>query len=120
MRWMRRILVVALLVALPIGVHLWVVRNSGKIAIDFVVVRVEDVTVWLALLGSFGAGVVVASLLSLLRGARLRLEARRYRKAARDLESEVHQLRHLPLSCEEEGVEGQDELAALGGLERGT
>ena len=64
---------------------------------------------------------VVAALLGVLSGARLRLEAKRYRKAARDLESEVHQLRNLPLSTEgAEPGSAREEFPAAGGMERGT
>ena len=53
--------------------------------------------------------------------ARLRLEAHRYRKAVRGLEAEVHQLRNLPLTTEAADVsEPRDEVALLGGPERGS
>ena len=98
MRWARRIALIALLVALPVGVHLFVSRNSHAVSIDYLGGRWEEVEVWAILLSAFGAGCSLAAFLALLRGARLRLELRRYRRAVRDLESEVHQLRNLPLS----------------------
>ena len=130
MRWARRIPLIALLVALPVGVHLFVSRNAEQIAIDYLGGRFEGVQIWLALLAAFGSGAVVAPLLAMLRGARLRLEVRRYRRAARELEAEVHQLRNLPLAdephpqlAEEGGVETADTgelLAPAAGLERGS
>ncbi len=47
---------------------------------------------------------------------------RRYRKAVRGLEAEVHQLRNLPLAAEESDLEEEfSEPAPLGGaLGRGT
>lgn len=121
MRWVRRILLVALLVALPAGVHLLITRNSQAIAVDLLALRFESVQLWLALLCSFLAGLGVATAVALLRGARLRLVTRRYRKAARDLESEVHELRNLPLSGADRDVGGQHErVEPLGGLERGA
>ena len=121
MRWVRRILLVVVVVVLPVGVHLFVTRNAEVVPLDFLAVRLEGVAVWLVLLGAFGAGAAVATLVALLRGARLRLEARRYRKAARDLESEVHQLRNLPLAPDApEPMENGGELAGLAALERGT
>ena len=130
MRWARRIALLALLVALPVGVHLFVSRNSHAVSIDYLAGRWEAVPVWLLLLSAFGAGFVLAGLLAVLRGARLRLEARRYRRAARDLESEVHQLRNLPLSDADAAPEalpevehaaaGVQPLVSAGGLERGS
>jgi uncharacterized membrane protein YciS (DUF1049 family) len=114
MRWVRRILLIGLLVALPVAVHLFISRHSEPIAIDYVVGRVEGVALWLALLVAFAAGVAVASLLAMLRGTRLRLEARRYRRAVRELEAEVHQLRNLPLSEEDPVPPPADALAAAG------
>ena len=121
MRWVRRILVLVLLVALPVGVHLFVTRNAGVVSLDFLAVRFEGVSVWVALSSAFGAGVVLASLVGLLRGAGLRLETRRYRKLARELELEVHQLRNLPLATEAPPASATGgELAELAGLERGS
>jgi uncharacterized integral membrane protein len=121
MGWARRILLIALVAALVVGVGLFVTRNSEPIAIDYLFGRVEAVAIWVALLGAFSAGMLVAALLGILSGARLRLEAMRYRKAARDLESEVHQLRNLPLSTgDDEPGPARDELSVVGGVERGT
>jgi len=100
MRWARRILLIAVLVALPVVVHLFVTRHGQPITIDFLLGKREDVELWLALLVAFAAGAVLTLVLATLRGARLRLELRRYRRATRELESEVHQLRNLPLSEE--------------------
>ena len=124
MRWVRRILVLVLLVALPVGVHLFVTRNAAVVSLDFLAVRCEAVSVWVAVLSAFGAGVVLTALVGLLRGAGLRLETRRYRKLARELESEVHQLRNLPLATEAppaDGIGGAlGELGELAVLERGS
>jgi len=121
MKWVRRILLIALLVALPVGVHLFVSRNSDSVSVHYLAGTIDGVEIWLALLASFAGGVLVASLIAMLRGARLRMTARRYRRAARELESEVHQLRNLPLTEEPEGDDpGPVDLAAVGGLERGS
>jgi uncharacterized integral membrane protein len=136
MRWARRIALIALLVALPVGVHLFVSRNSHSVPIDYLAGRWEAVEVWLLLLSAFGAGFGLAAFIAMLRGARLRLEARRYRRATRDLESEVHQLRNLPLSDtgglplpDEAGADpvvagpgapNPDPFVPASGLERGT
>ena len=49
MRWARRILLIALLVGLPVGVHLFVSRNSNSISIDYLYGTQEGVALWLAL-----------------------------------------------------------------------
>jgi uncharacterized integral membrane protein len=53
---------------------------------------------WLVLSLAFAAGALVASGLWLFQVIRLSLLARRYRKTTVALESEVHQLRNLPLA----------------------
>ena len=53
---------------------------------------------WVVLLVAFGSGVVLAALVAVVRGARIRLVSRRYRKLVDSLQAEVHQLRSLPLS----------------------
>ena len=121
MRWVRRILLLVLLVALPVGVHLFVTRNAEEVRLDFLAAAFDGVPVWVALLSSFGAGVAVTVLVAMLRGARLRLEARRYRQLSRKLESEVHQLRNLPLAAEEPAAKPNGgELTELAALERGS
>ena len=121
MRWVRRILLLVVLVAFPVGVHLFVTRNAQPVALDLLAVQFEGVQVWVVLLVAFGAGVLVASVVAMLRGARLRLEARRYRKVTRELESEVHQLRNLPLAPDPpQAPPNGGELTELAALERGS
>jgi len=72
--------------------------NATTIDIDLLWITVADVSVWKLSLAAFGLGAgsvgLIASFLG-LRGFELR---RRYRKTIRRLESELHQLRSLPLS----------------------
>jgi hypothetical protein len=67
------------------------------------------VPAWLALLVAFAGGVLFAALLGFYQIAKLGLVTRRYRKAVRGLESEVHQLRSLPLVGEEPRIGGAGE-----------
>jgi uncharacterized integral membrane protein len=121
MSWLRRIIAIASVVGLVVGAHYFVQRNAQAVSLDFVAVGFESVALWMVLLCTFGAGFLLATLLAIWRGARLRLESRRYRKAARSLEAEVHKLRTLPLSPEAADVAaaGAPE-APLEGLERGS
>ena len=128
MKWARRILFVALLVALPIGAYQFVSRNEQPIAIDYLAGRVEGIEIWQAVGLCFAAGFLLGWLFALLLGARRTLEARRYRKAVRALEAEVHQLRNLPLYPDEaaaapdeaDAAPTAEPLAQAAGLERGT
>jgi uncharacterized integral membrane protein len=120
MRVTRRVVGIALFVALLVGGWRFAADNSQTVSIHYLVGQLDGIAVWTALLIAFAAGAVLVGLLGLLGSAKLRLEARRYRKAVQGLEAEVHQLRNLPLSAEEaEPGEPRDELASLGSLERG-
>lgn len=120
MRTARRLLGIAVFVALLVAGWRFAAENSQVVTIHYLFGHFEGVSVWLALLCAFLAGAVVLALLGTVGAAKLRLEAHRYRKAVRDLEAEVHQLRNLPLTAEEADVsEPRDQLASLGGPERG-
>ena len=119
MRWIRRILLGGLVVGLILASHYFVQHNEASVALDLAVVRFENVSLWLLLLVTFAAGFASAAVIAIWRGARLRLESRRYRKEARNLEAEVHELRTLPLapagSAPPAGRAGSED-----GLERGS
>lgn len=120
MTWVRRILLLAVIAALVVGGHLFVRNNEQTVELDFVLFRVEAVSVWIVLLGAFGGGLVLAGVVAILRGARLRLLVRRYRKEARDLSAELHELRNLPLASGTGGAEeGESPAIPDDGLERG-
>jgi uncharacterized integral membrane protein len=120
MRMVRWVLVAAVFVALLVGGWRFASDNSELVTVHYVFGQFEGVSVWLALLCSFLAGAVVVILLGVVGWMKLRLEARRYRKAVRGLEAEVHQLRNLPLTAEDSDVsQPPGEEASLGGSERG-
>lgn len=120
MHWARRILLLAFIAALLVGAHFFVKGNEQVVSLDFVWIQVPAVELWVVLLCSFGSGLVLASGVAAFRGARLRLLTRRYRKAARDLGVEVHELRNLPLASHAaEPGRADDPASPLGGLERG-
>lgn len=75
-------------------------RNAAPVDVDFLAGRLAGVRLFWLLLGAFGAGFVLALALASVEILRLRLLARRYRRLARRLEAEVHQLRSLPLAEE--------------------
>lgn len=62
-------------------------------------VSVRDVPVFLIILGSMFAGVVVAGVVSLLDQVKVRLRVRELERVIRDLRSELRELRNLPIDA---------------------
>ena len=96
--------------------------NSAPVTIHYVFGEFAEVSVWAALFAAFLVGAGCAGALAAYQIARLGMVTRRYRKAVRGLEAEVHQLRNLPLAAEEPDLElTSSEPSPLGGaLGRGT
>ena len=94
----RRLLLVAFLVAILVLGWTLASRNGAQVTVDTVAYRFEAVRLWEVLLGAFALGALLTGALVSLSLARARLLARRYRKEIRGLETEVHQLRNLPVA----------------------
>ena len=101
MKLARRLLVVAVFGAVFYLAWRFAMDNSGAVIIKIPVVQDIEILLWIALLTAFALGGVLAGLGAAYQVARLGLLARRYRKIIRGLESEVHQLRNLPLIDDE-------------------
>lgn len=98
MRWLPRLLALALFLgALLVGWR-FASQNAGIVRVHFVIGEIPEVALWKALLGAFAAGAACAGLGWLQLAVKNGLMLRRYRKMLGDLESEVHQLRNLPLA----------------------
>ena len=110
MLWLRRLVWIAFFVAMLVGGWTFAHRNAEPVHIDYLLGTLDEPG-WLVELAAFLLGGVAAALLLGLHAARLGLAARRYRKLARGLEEELHQLRNLPLAA-------PDEVAARGGAGR--
>lgn len=98
MKWFRIGLVSASTLAL-----LWVgwsfrSGNAGAVDVDLVWVRLPNVEVWWALSVAIAFGVAIGAFFVGFAWLRQRILNRRYRSTIARLESEVHQLRSLPLS----------------------
>jgi uncharacterized integral membrane protein len=119
MRVVRRLLGIGVPVALVWLVWLFAGRNSSPVTIDYLVGESGEVSLWVALVTSFAAGAAIAALVGLYQVAKLGLGRRRYRKAVRGLEAEVHQLRNLPLVTEESAPDGSA-ADAVGGAAAGS
>ena len=119
MKILRRLLAFALLVALGWVFYQFAKANAGIVVVDLIYAQLPEAPQWLVLIASFGLGAALATLLLLYRMARQGLVTRRYRKTVRGLESEIHQLRNLPLA--EGGGAGTGALSATASeVERGS
>ena len=96
---LRRVLAVVVFVGLFWVVWQFVGGNSDPVDIDLIVLRVP-LPLWIALLGAFGLGALCAGASLVYSLAKRSFATRRYRKQVAGLESEIHQLRNLPLAPE--------------------
>jgi uncharacterized integral membrane protein len=98
MRVARRLIAIIVFVGLLVAGWHFAARNSTPITVHHPAGAIGDVQLWVALLVAFGSGVFITAVVGVMRGARIRLVSRRYRKLVESLQAEVHQLRSLPLS----------------------
>jgi hypothetical protein len=92
------LLALALFAGLFTVVWMFSTRNAGEIGIDLLLHQVPAVPIWVALLSSLGIGALAVGASLSYQLVKKNLVARRYRKAIKRLESEIHQLRNLPLA----------------------
>jgi uncharacterized integral membrane protein len=103
MRMLRRVLVVAVFGALFFGAWRFVNGNVDPTHVDLVFFDLHEVPLWSALLGAFLLGAASAGASLVYELAKKSFAARRYRKELAGLESEIHQLRNLPLAAPDAG-----------------
>lgn len=101
MQLARKLVLVAIFVGVMVFGWRFAADHSSAVVIRNPVSGDLEVSLWMALIASFGLGVVLTGSLAAVKLARQGLLSRRYRKVIRGLESEVHQLRSLPLSSDE-------------------
>lgn len=99
MRMLRRLLVVGLFAALFVATWRFVSGNGTPTNLDLVFVQLHQIPLWSALLGAFALGATCAGASLIYELAKKSFATRRYRKALAGLESEIHQLRNLPLAA---------------------
>jgi len=100
MLWLRRLVGIALFVAVLVFGWTFANRNAASVQIDYLIGTLDEPG-WVIVLLAVALGAVAAALALGLQVARLALTARRYRKLVSGLEEEVHQLRNLPLAAPE-------------------
>jgi hypothetical protein len=98
MKTARRLLALALLAGVFALAWRFASRNAAEIGIDLLLYQNAKVPIWAALSGAFGIGALSAGVVLVYQVIKKDLVARRYRKTVRSLESEIHQLRNLPLA----------------------
>jgi len=101
MRAVRRILLLVVFAGLFWVAWRFTHDNDAVVPVDLLGVRTLLLPTWVALLAAFAAGALGVFLVLLVPLARTRLVARRFRKELSGLESEIHQLRNLPLAADE-------------------
>jgi len=114
----RWIVWVAIFVALLFSGWRFAHQNDATVSIDFVVGQTGELALWEALLLAVAVGVLATGVVLGWALLRARLESRRYRKAVANLESEVHQLRNLPVLAS--GASSPVESEAVPELDRGA
>ena len=108
MQIVRRLLMLAVFVGILVLGWRFASSNATPVPVNYVVGELPNVPLWAVILGSFGAGALVAGLFSLFELTKQGLVARRYRKTAEGLESEIHQMRNLPLVANDEPAPGSE------------
>lgn len=104
MRSVRRLIAVAIFVAALVLGWKFAHANLEPVSVHYLVGVLDEVPLWAALVGAFGAGAILVGIGAMVPLARLGLTARRWRKVAHGLESELHQLRNLPLASSSEST----------------
>ena len=102
MKLLRRLVALALFLAAFVLAYRLAGANAQRVAVDLLFTTTPDAELWIVLLCAFGAGAVAAGTALLFEIARLGLLSRRYRKTVAGLETEVHQLRNLPIGDDAE------------------
>ena len=123
MRILRRVFWIAVFAGAVFVCVRFPARNATPVAVDYLMGVTPELPLWGVLVAAFVLGAVCAGVVAFLKVARLQLVARRYRNAVHGLESEVHQLRNLPLAPTAPGEalpEPQSLPPAEQALERGA
>jgi hypothetical protein len=98
MKVVSRLFWIALFVGVLVFGWRFAADHASPVTITLPFLAEIQITLWLALLFAVALGALGMGFLALYQLTRLRLLGRRYRKMIRGLESEVHQLRSLPLA----------------------
>jgi hypothetical protein len=106
MAWLWRFLLVGGVGAVLYIAWLLVEANSTPVVVSYAIGELPEAPLWLALATAAGCSAGVLGLLLAFQALKLSLMRRRFRKQVTELESELHQLRNLPLAREPISGEG--------------
>jgi uncharacterized membrane protein YciS (DUF1049 family) len=86
----------------------WTFRANNSVAVDLelIWIRIPDVELWRVLLIAMAAGASFSALPIGFAWLRQRLLSHRYRRIIKRLESELHEMRSLPLAGHSSGAIG--------------
>jgi hypothetical protein len=115
MQTARRLLALALFVGLFVIAWRFASANATEIEIDLLLLQLPAVPIWVALLSALGFGALSAVLSLGYQVIKKNLLARRYRKTVKSLESEIHQLRNLPLAGNDSALASSADAEAQDG-----
>ncbi len=121
MNTLRRVLAVVAFVAIFAFAWRFASENGTRVDLYLGFATIPAAPLGMVVAVSFGAGAALAGLLMLYSYIRAQLMVRRYRKAAQRLETEIHELRNIPLAEERDLAEASSverEGSAAGFLER--
>jgi len=95
---LRRILAAVFFLALFAFAWRFASENSTRVDLYLGVTTIAAAPLGMVVAVSFGAGAALAGILMLYSYLRAQLMVRRYRIAAQRLETEIHELRNIPLA----------------------
>jgi hypothetical protein len=119
MRTVRRLMALFLFAGLFFVVWRFASMNATEIPVDLLVIQTPEEPIWVVLLIAFGLGALSAGASLCYLVIKKNLVARRYRKAVKGLESEIHQLRNLPLAAADSALPPDADAEARVGAGRG-
>ena len=98
MRTFRRVLFLLVFVAFLVVGWRFAHQNESAVSVHYLFGQTSEISLWKVIGVSTSAGAVCVGLVMGWALLRARFEARGYRKKMLAFESEVHQLRHLPVA----------------------
>ena len=97
MKLLRRLIGLAIFLGAFVLAYRLAGANADRVSVDMLFTTTPTAELWIVLLCAFGLGAVAAGTAMFFEVARLGLLSRRYRKTVTGLETEIHQLRNLPI-----------------------
>lgn len=120
MRWVRRILFIGLVGAFFYGAVRFSSENEQLVVVHYLAGATEQIELWHALALAAGVGAISSALPLAYLWTRSRLLVWQYRRTMNRQETEIHQLRNLPLTTPQGGEPEPDSVAVSPAASRDT